>query len=186
MECAAQLETSGLDVEMVLAGPMDEETRRIVEPRRAQLSRCHYRGALGPAEVSRFYAEIDVFLFPTRHPHEAEPLVVLDALAAGVPVIATDRGCIAYLLDESSGSIAVSSEAFVERAVDQIRRWAEDRDALARASQGARARLETLQGAAEAELPAVLQMLCRASSEGVLAADYAGDGGRGPRTATDR
>jgi glycosyltransferase involved in cell wall biosynthesis len=177
MRCAEAFEARGLDVELILAGPMDAFARPIVEDGLAHLPRLRYRGALTPGEVSGFYSQIDVFLFPTKHPHEAEPLVVLDALAAGVPVIATDRGCIPYLLDGASGSVAVPAEAFVARAIDRVSFWAGDRPALAQASLSARNRVETLRKAAKAELPELLRIMCMPSDDELRAVDRAPGGG---------
>ncbi len=45
-------------------------------------------GVVAPAEVAQVYHRADVLLFPTRY--EAHPLVVLEAMTAGLAVIASD------------------------------------------------------------------------------------------------
>ena len=101
--------------------------------------RLRYLGPVPQSDVQRYYESIDVFLFPTMYEHEAEQLVLIDAVSLGVPVVATDRGCIGYLL-QATGGRAFASEEFVERAVEQIAAWAADRDALARTSERAQGR----------------------------------------------
>jgi glycosyltransferase involved in cell wall biosynthesis len=167
IECAELFERQGLAVEMVLAGPMDEAARSVVEPALARLKNLTYLGPLTPEAVKRFYADIDVFLFPTRHVHEAEPLAIIDALAAGVPVIANDRGCIGYLLGDSAGCILTSAEQFAETAANQVRAWSENPTALEEASRGARARLAALHDEAGRQLARLVQSLCSADPVGI-------------------
>lgn len=141
IECMRALRAHGIDVELWLAGPAeDTDTRALVAAAQAEFGdRLNYLGRLGPADVRRFYEDIDVFLFPTSYKHEAEPLVIIDAVSAGVPVIATGRGCIGYLLG-SSGGCVLPVPGFVERAVERIAAWAHAPDELAEASRRARAR----------------------------------------------
>ena len=135
------LRARGIEVDLWLAGPAeDRETGRLIEEAQKELGeRLNYLGRLDTEDVRRFYQDIDVFLFPTFHKHEAEPLVVIDALASGVPVIATDRGCISYLLGTTGGYVFAAAD-FVERAVEQIGLWAGDPEGLAEASRHASAR----------------------------------------------
>ncbi len=156
VECAEQFERRGLNVELVLAGPVDVAARGVVDGALSTLKRVRYLGPLVPTEVARFYEEIDVFLFPTRHAHEAEPLVVLDALTAGVPVIASDSGYLRHVLGETSGCL-VAGESFVERSVEKVGIWSEDRQALAQASCDARGRAAKLRQEAQDQLSRLLQ-----------------------------
>jgi glycosyltransferase involved in cell wall biosynthesis len=51
----------------------------------------------GPVEGEnklKLLASADIFLFPTYYPNEGHPWVVVEAMAAGLPVISTDRGAI--------------------------------------------------------------------------------------------
>jgi glycosyltransferase involved in cell wall biosynthesis len=84
------------DVVLVVAGPASfAASRSLIEDAKQEFGDAlDYRGAIYGAEKASFFRDIDIFLFPTRYVNEAQPLVMLEALAAGVPVIATARGCI--------------------------------------------------------------------------------------------
>ena len=107
LACMRSLRARGVDAELWLAGPAENKgTDALITAARLEFGdRLKYLGRLAGEEVRRFYQEIDVFLFPSVHRHEAEPLVLIDAIGAGVPVIATDRGCIGYLLDAVGGRV---------------------------------------------------------------------------------
>jgi glycosyltransferase involved in cell wall biosynthesis len=109
VDAALAARKAGFDIRLIIAGPTGDAAAQAAIERAAEgLGRdFEYRGAVYGAAKVAFFAEIDVFLFPSRYDHEAEPLVVLEALAAGVPVIATDRGCIADDIG-ATGGLAVS------------------------------------------------------------------------------
>ncbi len=50
------------------------------------------------AGVWEYLSSIDIFLFPSKYVNEAAPLVVLESLAAGVPVLVSDVGCLEDML----------------------------------------------------------------------------------------
>lgn len=157
LECLRRLRAESLEVEFVVAGPAtDEATERLISRASAEFGEhLRYLGPLPQAEVQRFYKSIDVFLFPTIYEHEAEPLVVIDAVSVGVPVIATDRGCIGYLLGATGGCV-YESEDFVARAVEQIAAWVRDRTALAEMSERAQRRFREMHLAAQTHLSGLL------------------------------
>lgn len=140
-ECMRALLRHRIDCELWLAGPAeDAETSALIAAAQEEFrDRINYFGPMAASDVDTFYREIDVFLFPTLYEHEAEPLVIADALANGVPVFATDRGCIKYMIGESGGRV-LPLESFVERAAAQVGAWAENRQELAQASARARDR----------------------------------------------
>lgn len=128
---------------LILAGPAsDPEIVSAIEVSATQLPNAvHYLGAISGERKEEFFLGIDVFIFPTMYPNEAQPLVVLEALARGVPVVAYDRGYLAELLGPA-GHIVDRSADFAEEAVAQIARWAEED--LSAASVDARRRYEVL------------------------------------------
>jgi succinoglycan biosynthesis protein ExoL len=156
-ECMRALARSGVKTELWLAGPAedDEISALVATAQREFGDRINYLGRIAAEDVEAFYREIDVFLFPTLHEHEAEPLVIADALANGVPVFATDRGCIKYLLGDAGGRV-LSPESFVEQVVGQVSRWAINPDELAKASTMARDRFVEVQAQSLGQLEGVL------------------------------
>lgn len=73
----------------------------------------------------------DVFALPSAY--EAFPLVVLEALASGVPVVASPTGCAPDLIEDGVNGVVVPIDA--EEVADAVARLAGlDRAALARAA----------------------------------------------------
>jgi glycosyltransferase involved in cell wall biosynthesis len=160
LECLRRLRADDVEVECVLAGPAtDDATDQLIARACVEFGEyLQYLGPLRQAEVQRFYESIDVFLFPTRHEHEAEPLVVIDAVSVGVPVVATDRGCIGYLL-QATGGCVFAADDFVGRAVEQIALWARDRGALVETSERAQRRFHELHLTSQAHLNGLLSRI---------------------------
>lgn len=85
-----------LPIKGLLAGPISRPVDRsnIETAERVLGDRLEYRGALYGEEKAKFFADIDVFVFLTTYLNEAQPTVLFEALAQGIPVISYDRGCI--------------------------------------------------------------------------------------------
>jgi glycosyltransferase involved in cell wall biosynthesis len=79
--------------------------------------RIEFRGPVTGAEKDSLLAKASVVLFPPTEP-EGHPRVVIEALAAGVPVVSTDRGAIAEtIIDGETGFVLPDPEpnALAER-----------------------------------------------------------------------
>ena len=124
---------------LVLAGdPMNVDAEALIAAARAKLGpRFDYRGAVRGGDKTRFFSDIDVFLFPSRYVNEAEPTVVYEAMSAGVPVIAYGRGCIPCQVPEGAGLVIPPGGDFVSAACAQIERWTRDPAAWTLASRKA-------------------------------------------------
>ncbi len=75
------------------------------------LRRTRYRGVLPPEEVPATMAGYDAFVLPTYHPGEGYPGVILEALAAGIPIVATRWRMVPELVDEESGLLVEPRDA---------------------------------------------------------------------------
>jgi len=107
---------------VVVAGPCHDE--HLVEALNASAEEgiLEWLGPVYGEDKSQFWKMTDVFVFPTQYANEAEPLVLWEALAAGVPVISYSRGCIASQLE--FGGIALDpSEDFVEESLKTLADW---------------------------------------------------------------
>jgi glycosyltransferase involved in cell wall biosynthesis len=107
-------------VQFLLAGPVtdDEIIRRAHALGLA--STVTFLGPVGPREKWDLLAESDVFLLPSHA--EGMPNAVLEAMAAGLPVIATSVGAIPEMLGEGSGGrlIPVGDAACLADALREL------------------------------------------------------------------
>jgi glycosyltransferase involved in cell wall biosynthesis len=108
LEAAAQVLNQRRDVEFVLAGPW---ARSRDEQRAAELiAKYGLREFVSlPGQVdghakTSLYESADVFVFPGIQ-QEGQPLVVLEAMAAGLPVVFSDRGCLAETVREGEAGV---------------------------------------------------------------------------------
>lgn len=122
--------------------------------------RIVYPGRLSDAEVGSLFRWADLFVFPTRA--DTLPLVVLEAMAHGTPVVASDVGGIPYELEGGCGVLVPPGDVDrLRQAVDEL---ADDPDRLASMAANARTRvLEefTWPRAADAALEAYRTVLDR-------------------------
>jgi len=85
------------DVEFILAGPWShEEDRQWAEDfihQHELETYVSFTGQVDAAEKKSLFDSSDLFVFPGVQ-QEGQPLVVIEAMAAGMPVIFTDRGCL--------------------------------------------------------------------------------------------
>jgi len=158
--------SSGLAARLVLAGPPADDTalRAIVAAQEACGPSLDYRGPVYGADKERFFADIDLFLFPTRYFNEAEPTVLFEAMARGVPVIAYGRGCIAEQIGEgadAAGVVVPIDQPFVPRAVAALRDAALEPGRLAALRRAATQRMGHLHADGISQLDALLRALAR-------------------------
>jgi glycosyltransferase involved in cell wall biosynthesis len=152
----------GIPAKLVLAGPglgrMDDAM--IVAGLYEFGDAVEYLGPIDGTAKEAFYRDIDAFVFPTRYRNEAQPLVVFEALAAGVPALCYARGCIAGDLGVGLAGRAVPLEVdFVQAALPTLRAWAADRAALHRAADAALARARAAHEQGREGLERVVAML---------------------------
>jgi len=101
-ELIAAGERLGEGVSIDVFGPLMDG---ITEARFAGLTRVRYRGTIPAGTGVRVLQDYDAMVFPTYWPGEGYPGVVIEAFAAGLPVIATRWRNIPEIIDETCGML---------------------------------------------------------------------------------
>lgn len=117
------------DVHLVVAGEGDDldNCRRLADAMAP--GRVHFVGQADRSRMVALFAAADVFLLPARHgQREGLPTSVLEALAAGLPVVAsqdinwpTDLGDVITSVQVESRSIATAAEEILKERQEQRR-----------------------------------------------------------------
>ncbi|NOH01018.1 MAG: glycosyltransferase [Chloroflexi bacterium] len=125
VELSRAIRSRSLALNSIAAGPCHEKelSQALLEARQA--GSLEWRGAVYGEEKHRFFHDVDAFIFPTKYANEAEPLVVWEALSAGVPVIAFGRGCIPAQIGQAGGAISEEG-SFVDAALEILEGWLND------------------------------------------------------------
>lgn len=82
----------------------------------------HIKWMKDVTDVSLFFSELDLFVFPTRYPAESLPNVLIESLAYQVPIISTNIGEISNMLHSSNGNagIVISNELSEKEMIESI------------------------------------------------------------------
>lgn len=128
-------------LQCILAGPFqDDEVRREVQTRIGEIGGIRYLGPVYGERKDEFFSSIDVLIFPTLYKNEAQPIVLLESRARGIPIIAYDRGAISEIVSIDDGELVSSHASFVTTAISVLRGWIESPEDYRRVSFGALAR----------------------------------------------
>lgn len=131
---------AGLAERLVLAGPIGGPRERNLLASAEAEGFMEYRGPVHGLEKARFFDDIDVFLFPSRrYANEAYPLVVWEAMLAGVPVIGFRVGCLTQDVVGPGSLLMEPSADFTAGALDQVLLWASSPPLLEQARADTRA-----------------------------------------------
>ncbi|MGV9322680.1 glycosyltransferase family 4 protein [Streptomyces sp. NPDC003660] len=105
------------DVRLRIVGDGELRGRLESQADRLGLRNVEFSGGLHGADLVKAYADADAFVLPSDR--EGMPLVVLEAMAAGLPVIATDVPGTRELVS-GTGVLAAPEPAALAEAVDSI------------------------------------------------------------------
>ncbi len=123
------------DAKLVLVGSW-----QLTEERRSSLtSTMEYHPPCSAEALRGHYHNADLFLLPSFF--EGLPLVLLEALACGLPVVGTEATAAPDILDEASGRIISSGN--MEQLVETLRWFGQNRDKIPAMKSAARARAES-------------------------------------------
>ena len=126
---------------LVLVGSGEEEdSLRSLAAGSGVRDRARFAGQEPPERVATWMAAADVFLFPTLR-EEAAPLVLLQAMACGVPVVASGIGGITEVIGPSGGNGILIPPGDEQALVAEVRALLADPGARERIGTAARARI---------------------------------------------
>lgn len=119
LEILRVLRSRDIEVRGVLAGPATsaEVETAIIQAKNELGEWLDWVGSVSGESKEAFFKAIDFFIFPTNYKTEAYPLVVIEALVHGVPVFATNQGCLEAFATLESVTIVPRQEAFVNEAL---------------------------------------------------------------------
>ncbi|WP_052715752.1 glycosyltransferase family 4 protein [Devosia chinhatensis] len=155
------LRAAGIEASLHLAGAFpNDATRQSFSDRAGEyIKYIVQHGFLDQAGKQQFFAELDLFVFPTIYANETQGIVNLEALANGVPVAAYGRCCIPGDLESSGGLVVPPDADFVTETSVFIRDLISNHGQLDAAKQASRNRFLQLRGASEAQLQAFDRLL---------------------------
>ncbi len=95
-------------LDLVGGGPVEADIRNLV--REMNLSGVHFKGVAAHSEIARFYDEADIFINASRL--DNMPVSVLEAFAAGMPVVSTEPEGMRYVVKHGrTGLLSVPGDA---------------------------------------------------------------------------
>jgi glycosyltransferase involved in cell wall biosynthesis len=110
----SRLVAAGHDVTLDIVGPTigligESERDAIAEEARREgvTDRVNLRGPVALDQLMPLYRDFDLFVLPTR-PGEGIPRVLMEAMAAGLPVVTTDVSGIASLITDGENGLLVA------------------------------------------------------------------------------
>lgn len=110
LQCFEDVRRSVVMTKLVLAGPtVDVAARLLLDKARSKYgSALEEMGSVSLEKKDSFFRSIDLFLFPSRYRFEAQPLVILEALSYGIPVVAIRHGYAAEIVEVLGTAVAPS------------------------------------------------------------------------------
>jgi len=121
------LKAAGNAVSAIMAGPAQEQAVQdaIAEVIKDFPDSFSWWGPVNGERKSAFFSAIDVFVFPTAYANEAQPVVLLEALSSGLPILTTKRGCISCDHSTAPGLVA-NEDSFMDEALSWLQRHSRD------------------------------------------------------------
>lgn len=109
LRAVAAIHEQGLPVSLDVVGPNDDDSlseaeKFIYDQELSEIVRI--RGLVSASELEELYASADIFVMSSVE--ESSPIAIVQAMAAGLPVISTEVGGISEMVADSENSFLVS------------------------------------------------------------------------------
>jgi glycosyltransferase involved in cell wall biosynthesis len=137
LQVAAKLAPEHPELKFRIAGPChDDAVLSKVNAACQNLANLEYVGPVYGEPKFEFFASLDALLFLSTYCNEAEPFVIWEAQASGIPVIASARGCMEEMLrlEAHQDAIVPSHQSLVDLTIQTIEKWLADPETFAKRS----------------------------------------------------
>ena len=129
IEAVDNLVLAGHGIELYIAGQIIADEYRSVDEIRLQFetlsngkSYIKYLGVVEGDTKKRLLNHSDIFVLPTFYKTEAQPISVIEAMMAGLPIITTDHNYMSDLVTSESGlRVRTKSVAQLEAAILKLK-----------------------------------------------------------------
>lgn len=112
LDAIALAATKGVEVRYTIVGDGPERTAIADQVRSLELDgRVEMTGALDEDGVRAALQMAEVFVLPTSGPGEGSPVAVLEAMSAGLAILATDVGGLGEMVDDREGVLVPPGDA---------------------------------------------------------------------------
>jgi glycosyltransferase involved in cell wall biosynthesis len=140
LDAIARVREHGVDIELTLVGGGEDRERLEARARELDIEdRVTFRGALGQDDVLAAYRGADVFCLTSYA--EGQPVVLMEAMASGLPVVATRvAGTPELVVDGQTGLLVDAGRP--DQVAAALERLAGDADLRQRLSRAGRERIE--------------------------------------------
>jgi glycosyltransferase involved in cell wall biosynthesis len=137
---AGRLRDEGVRARFVFAGAWNSEGERreametVARLRLAEV--VEFVGVVSGDAKRRVLEEADLFVLPTQYPPEGQPFAILEAMAAGLPIVSTPRGAIPDMVEDGVNGILLpeGDEAALAAALRRLVDAPAERAAMGTAS----------------------------------------------------
>lgn len=143
LHVAAELAPKHPELKFRIAGPCDDDVvLSRVHAACEKFANLEYVGPVYGEPKFEFFSSLDVVLFLSTYRNEAEPFVIWEAQASGIPVIASARGCMQEMLGRElhQDAILPTQQSSVDMTIQTdltirtIEKWIADPEIFAQRS----------------------------------------------------
>ena len=133
--------SAGLLIKGIMAGPVDSKIKDLFEKALLSSSCIEHIGPVYGKDKVKFFSQIDLLIFPTLHPAEAEPVTLWEAMGFGIPTVSISRGCIRSILTEEAGWV-FEQDQFINDSMKLLKYLMNTESVLDKMSASARSNFE--------------------------------------------
>lgn len=109
-----KLLSTGYNSSLILAGSNKADYDAYLDSSSQEsIESIDFLGLLAHSDISKVFLNVDLMLLPTFYLNEVEPMVILESLGYGIPVLTVNRACIHSMIP-SSFPLVSSVNDFVE------------------------------------------------------------------------